>query len=249
MGGLAVKLKIVVLLLMLSAAPGWRTAAGDSKVIPLSSEPHHHLALHNDYVNLYQVQVKPHDSVLLHRHDYDAISVMLAGARVTVRAPGKPDVHQDLEAAQVRLQPKGYVHQTAIEDELYRNVTVELLQPQRGGHNLCAQVMAGQPLHCDTQPGDKQAGVANRPQFATEETTITLSTLPAGHELPFGTADSAVLVIALDPCALVSKSGKAEREIPAGGFVWRDKAAPARSIRNAVAAEARLVSFVFKSSN
>jgi hypothetical protein len=28
-------------------------------VIPLSSEPHHHLVLHNRYVNVYHVEVRP----------------------------------------------------------------------------------------------------------------------------------------------------------------------------------------------
>ena len=60
------------------------TAGQTSPVIPLASEPHHHLALHNKYVNVYQVEVVPHESVLLHRHDYDVISVMLDDARVTV---------------------------------------------------------------------------------------------------------------------------------------------------------------------
>jgi hypothetical protein len=58
-------------------------------VIPLASEPHHHLALHNEYVNMYQVEVAPHDSVLLHRHDVDAISVMMSDSDVTVHAPGR----------------------------------------------------------------------------------------------------------------------------------------------------------------
>jgi hypothetical protein len=31
-------------------------------VIPLASEPHHHLALHNEYVNVYEVEVAPHET-------------------------------------------------------------------------------------------------------------------------------------------------------------------------------------------
>jgi len=103
-------------------------AAQTGAVMPLASEPHHHLLLHNEYANVYQVQVAPHDSVLLHRHDFDAISVMLNESQVTVYTPGKPEAHRKLVAGQIRLQPRGYVHSTAIDgDTTYRNVTIELL--------------------------------------------------------------------------------------------------------------------------
>src|ERR1700686_1760515 len=88
--------------------------AQTSAVIPLASEPHHHLALHNEYVNVYQVEVAPHDSVLLHRHEVDAISVMMSDAEVTVHAPGKADVHQKLSDGQIRLQGRGSLHSTSI---------------------------------------------------------------------------------------------------------------------------------------
>src|SRR5260370_13347716 len=42
--------------------------AQEQAVIPLKSEPHHHLALHNHYVNVYSIYVPPHDSVLLPKH-------------------------------------------------------------------------------------------------------------------------------------------------------------------------------------
>ncbi len=104
------------------------TRSQSPAVIPLSSEPHHHLALHNEYVNLYQVEVAPHDTVILHRHDFDAISAMLSDSEVTLRAPGKPDVHQTLSDRQIRLQPRSYVHSTTVEGSTtYHNVTVELL--------------------------------------------------------------------------------------------------------------------------
>ena len=91
-------------------------------VIPLASEPHHHLALHNDYVNVYEVEVAPHDSVQLHRHEFDAISIMMSNSEVVVRAPGKPDARQKLSEGQVRLQSSGYVHSTSVEgDAIYRN--------------------------------------------------------------------------------------------------------------------------------
>ena len=40
--------------------------AQEQSVVPLKLEPHHHLILHNDFVNVYSVRVQPQDSVLLH---------------------------------------------------------------------------------------------------------------------------------------------------------------------------------------
>jgi hypothetical protein len=139
--------KLISLLAACSSAV--LAAPQNSTVLPLAYEPHHHLALHNGYVNVFEVEVAPHDSVRLHRHDFDAISVMISEAQVTVLTPGKPDVHLKLFDGQVRLQPRGYVHATSIDgDTTYRNVTVELLLPQQGGRNRCAPVMATQPLTC-----------------------------------------------------------------------------------------------------
>ena len=66
-------------------------SAQESSVPPLKSEPHHHLVLHNSYVNVYSVEVQPHDSVRLHKHEVDGISIMLSDSEITVHAPGKPD--------------------------------------------------------------------------------------------------------------------------------------------------------------
>lgn len=76
--------------------------AQEQSVIPLKSEPHHHLVLHNDLVNIYSVEVQPKDSVLLHKHDVDAIGIMLSDAEITVRVPGKPDSHQRVLNGQLR---------------------------------------------------------------------------------------------------------------------------------------------------
>jgi len=108
--------------------------AQEQNIIRLKSEPHHHLALHNDYINVYTVLVSPHDSVLLHRHDVDAIGVMMSNSLITVRTPGKPDVHQEVFGGQLRLQPHGLVHSTSIDgDTAYRNVTVEIWTHALGG--------------------------------------------------------------------------------------------------------------------
>jgi len=217
-------------------------AAQTPTVMPLASEPHHHLALHNEYVNVYQVEVAPHDSVLLHRHDVDAISVMMSDSDVTVHAPGKADVHQNLTDGQIRRQARGYVHSTSIDgDTRYRNVTVELLLPQQGWRNLCAPVIAAQPLNCPSEhPG--RATQVEQPQFETDQTQVTVIRVLPHENVSVGEPNHVALIVVLDG-GVVGVDGKA---LPAGGFVWIERGKAAEVLQNTGEKEARVVSFALK---
>jgi quercetin dioxygenase-like cupin family protein len=216
-------------------------------VLPLASEPHHHLALHNTYVNVYQVEVAPHDSVLLHRHDADAISIMLSDSEVTVGAPGKPDVHQKLREGQLRLQARGYVHSTSIDgDTTYRNVTIELLLPQQGARNLCAPVIAALPLNCPGSPAPPATAThMEQPQFETSQTYLTLIRVLPHQNAALGDPDRPELIVALD--AVATAGGKdPENSLHPGDFVWLEAGKASRVFKNNGDKEARLISFALK---
>src|ERR1700730_10051579 len=116
-------------------------------VVPtMDHEPHHHLVLHNDYVKVFSVLVSPGDSIILHSHDQDTVAIAIGDQLVTVGIPGKPDVQQKNADAQVRLQRSGYVHSTHVDGAApYHAVAVELMHAQTGFHNVCAEILAGQP--------------------------------------------------------------------------------------------------------
>jgi quercetin dioxygenase-like cupin family protein len=219
-----------------------------STVIPLSSEPHHRLVLHNKYVNVYEVEVAPRDTVQLHRHEYDAISIMLSNSEVIVRALGKPDVRQKLSEGQLRLQSRGYVHSTSIEgDTTYRNVTVELLLLQQGAQNLCAAVIATERLNCppaeSPPPGMTHIEQA---QFQTQQTTVTLVRLMPHQTMHVGDPSRSVLVVALDDALSTGSGEDPQSSLRPGDFVWLEKGTPARALRNTSGNEARLISFIFE---
>jgi quercetin dioxygenase-like cupin family protein len=240
-----VKTKQVFFVMMCGLSLG---AAAQAPVIPLASEPHHHLALHNAYLNVYQVEVAPHDSVLLHRHDADAISIMLSNSSVTVRAPGKPDVHQKLSEGQLRLQARGYVHSTSVDgDTTYRNVTVELLLPQQGARNLCAPVIAALPLNCPgAQAQTPAAAHIDQPQFETSQTYIALIRVRPHQSVTLGDPRRPELVVALDGVAAARGNGP-ENSLRPGDFVWLEAAKPSQVFKNDGDKEARLISFALKS--
>src|SRR6267154_2082692 len=133
-------------------------------VITMDEEPHHHLALHNDYVKVFKVEVSPGDSIVLHRHDQDTVAIAIGEQLVTVGIPGKPDVHQKNADAQVRLQRGGYVHSTHIDgDTPYHTVAVELMRPQTNFHNVCAEVLPGQPLNCPHEAETESTAYSAQP--------------------------------------------------------------------------------------
>ena len=218
-------------------------------VIPLASEPHHHLALHNEYVNVYEVEVAPHDSVQLHRHEFDAISIMMSNSEVVVRAPGKPDARQKLSEGQVRLQSSGYVHSTSIEgDTLYRNVTVELLFRQQGGHNLCAKVIVTQGLNCASEQASPPSSThTEQPQYETDQTSVTLIGVLPHQNVSLGNTSGSELIVSLDDAlfATAGETGPAKPMRP-GDFKWIAIGQAASVFKNNSDKEARLISFRLK---
>ena len=229
---------------LLTALTGFLSAAAsgqEPEVLPIDAEPHHHLAFKNEYVKLYKVEVAPNDAVKLHRHDTDAISLSLSESLVTVHFPGKPDVQQKLTNGQIRLQARGWVHSTSVQgDTPFRNDTVELLMPQTGERNGCAQVMAKEPLHCEGAHGDAGIGV---PQFETDQTYVGLIQVKPHERVVIGQATRATLVVALDPGSTHSGENGAAKSLRSGDFVWLDKGKTGQTFLNESATEVRLVCF------
>jgi hypothetical protein len=213
----------------------------EQQVVALEAEPHHHLALKNEYVKVYRVDVAPHDSVKLHRHEMDAISLSLSESLVTVHFPGKPDVQQKLTNGQIRLQARGYVHSTSVQgDTPFRNVTVELFMPQTGERNGCAQVMANEPLHCEGPHAGVGLGVA---QFETDQTFVGLLRVMPHQRVVIGGPSSATLIVALDAGAIHSSENGRANSLRIGDFVWLDKGNAGEVFRNDGETELRFVCF------
>ncbi|MDQ1409940.1 MAG: hypothetical protein QOJ41_1675 [Acidobacteriaceae bacterium] len=219
--------------------------AQEQSPIPLKSEPHHHLVLHNDFVNVYSVQVQPKDSVLLHKHEFDAIGIMLNDAEITVSGPGKPAAHHKVVGGQLRLQQAGYVHSTVIDgNSAYRNVTVELLLPQQEGRNVCASVIPAQPLNCPSAQADS-AALSEQPQFETNQTKINLIRLKPQQSVTLDASAQSRLVVMLDDTVIVTAENSPPKTLRGGDILWLDVNSPAEIFKNDGSKEMRLVTFVF----
>jgi len=220
-------------------------------LITMAEEPHHHLALHNDYVNIYNAEAAPGDSLQLHRHIHDAVAIAIGDQTVTIGIPGKPDAHAKNVDGQVRMQVNGYIHSTRNDGKsTYHTVAIELLQPQTGERNLCATVLPGKPMNCpEGAPAASTSKRTDVPQFASSETRVQLARVPAHQNVKIANPGQSELLVALDPASISPASGSGPDEaLRAGEFLWFDKGAPARTLKNGSDKEVRFVELTFKSA-
>jgi hypothetical protein len=229
--------------------------AQDSTVITMDQEPHHHLALHNDEVKVFAVQVSPGDSIVLHRHDQDTIAIAIGEQKVTVGIPGKPDSHQVNADAQVRLQRSGYVHSTHVDGNTpYHTVAVELMRPQTNFHNLCVAVLPSEPLNCLPTPVRTAPLYTTQPLLKSDQTQARLVSLLPRQSLDLSmnledahaSPDCPQLIVALDYASITGSGGGAEKILQPGDFMWLDgEHNPARIFQNTGPKEARLIDIIF----
>jgi hypothetical protein len=214
---------------------------------------HHHLALHNDYVKVFNVEVSPGDSIVLHSHDQGTVAIAIGEQLVTVGIPGKPDVHQKNADAQVRLQRSGYIHSTHVDgDTPYHTVAVELMRPQTNFHSVCAEILPGQPLNCpEAAAKASSAAFDSQPLLESDQTRVRMVRVPphqaAGLEEVSESKDVPQLIIAIDAASISTESAKGPAvALQPGDYFWIDRAFGGGHIyRNARDKESRFIQIVF----
>jgi hypothetical protein len=202
----------------------------------MDHEPHHHLALHNDFVKVFNVEVAPGDSIILHSHDQDTVAIAIGDQLVTVGIPGKPDVHQKNADAQVRLQRSGYIHSTHVDgDTPYHTVAVELMRPQTNFHNVCAEILAGQPLNCPDTAKKTTTAYSSQPLLESSETRVQLVRVLPHQSVKLAdflsSPGAPEVIVALDAGSISANGAKRpEKALQPGDFVWIDGAADHDSV-------------------
>jgi uncharacterized Zn-binding protein involved in type VI secretion len=218
----------------------------DPSVITMDQEPHHHLVLQNDYAKVFSVEVSPGDSIVLHRHDGDTVAIAIGDQLVTVGIPGKPDVHQKNADAQVRLQRSGYMHSTHVDgDTPYHTVAVELIRPQTNFHNVCAEVLVGQPLNCTDSGKKDSAAYSSETLLESGETEVRLVRVHPNQWMKPADFPFAAVIVALDAATIPSGSPKRKgKSLQPGEFVWLESR-HGRAYLNPGDKDARLVEIRF----
>src|SRR5216683_6546686 len=122
-------------------------AAQTTTEVEITSEPSHHLALENESIRVFKVEVAPHASTLMHRHRHDYVFVTLGEARVSNEVEGKPPVDLKLADGDTRFVPGNFAHVARnLSDRPFRNVTIELMQDEK---------LRQSPSHWPDESGEK----------------------------------------------------------------------------------------------
>jgi len=140
---------LALLLVVASPLAAQAPALDPSSAISIDQEPHHHLVLRNEYIEVHQILLPPGDSFKLHKHDRDEIAITISGANSIGVTPGKPPVPSTSQAGRVSYSPAPRIHlvHNVGATELH-NVAVTLLLPQTSLRNLCATPKAAEPPNC-----------------------------------------------------------------------------------------------------
>ena len=107
-------------------------SAQSTQEVEITNEAHHHLALENEYVRVFKVEVAPHDATLMHRHRHDYLFVTLGDSQLTNEVEGKAPVDAVLKDGETRFTPGNFAHIAKNRaDTPFRNVTIELMQDDK----------------------------------------------------------------------------------------------------------------------
>ena len=110
--------------------------AQSTSEVEITAEPRHHLALDNQYVRVFQVEVAPHDATLMHIHRHDYVYVTLVASQISNEVNGERPVALKLQAGETRFRAGNFAHIARnLADTPFRNVTIELLQDEAAHNN------------------------------------------------------------------------------------------------------------------
>src|SRR5271156_249950 len=85
-------------------------AAQTTTDVEITAEPSHHLALENQYIRVFKVEVAPHTATLMHRHHHDYVYVTIGDAHLSNEVEGKPPVEVRLTDGDTRFTAGEFVH-------------------------------------------------------------------------------------------------------------------------------------------
>jgi hypothetical protein len=118
------------LILLMSCAVLAQNA--NDKAAPITSEPHHHQVLANQYVRVFKVEVAPKTSTLMHRHDHDYFWVAIGASHFINKPEGKPPVPVAATDGQTNFAPGPLTHIAEVDgNATFRNITIEVLKPKK----------------------------------------------------------------------------------------------------------------------
>ena len=184
--------------------------------VEITAEPSHHLALENEYVRVFQVEVAPHASTLMHRHRHDYFFVTLGDSHFSNEVEGKPPVELTLPDGETRFTPGNFAHIARnLSAQPFRNVTIELLQDEK---------LRTAPSRWPMEGGDKDfPGGHVKVLFVRDGARVSQVDLEPGATVPSHHHDGPHLMVAISDLDLrsdVEGQGPMPGHFKSGDIKW-----------------------------
>ncbi len=184
--------------------------------VPVEREPHHHLVLQNQFTRVYQVEIPPHQSTLLHHHVHDYLTIVLGRAEIQNAVEGKPATTAKLVDGQTSFAGGNFSHViTDAGNTPFRNLTIEILKkpaknaapPERGlevGHGGLTDIVIDNASVRVTDTQSAAGGMLHKHRHAYPHLIVALTDLEL-HDMPAG-----------KPAAILRQKTGEARWVPAG---------------------------------
>jgi quercetin dioxygenase-like cupin family protein len=184
--------------------------------VAITAEPSHHLGLENEYVRVFKVEVAPHTSTLMHRHQHDYVYVTIGDAHLTNEVEGKPPADVKLSNGDTRFTPGNFAHKvTDLSDQPFRNVTIELVQDEK---------LRQAASHWPEDSGEETfPGGRSKILFVKDGARVSEVNLEPGATMPSHHHDGPHLLVAisdLDIRSDVDRQGPMPGKFKAGDCKW-----------------------------
>ncbi len=184
--------------------------------VEITSEPSHHLTLENEYIRVFNVEVAPQASTLMHRHRHDYVFVTLGDAHISNEVEGKPPVDVKFTDGDTRFAPGNFAHVAKnLSDQPFRNVTVEFMQDEK---------LRQTPSHWPEEAGEKTfPGGRSKILFVKDGVRVSEINLEPGAIEPSHHYDGPHLLVAitdLDVRSDVEGMGPMPGKFNSGDVKW-----------------------------
>jgi len=228
------------LLFLLAVAAAINLAAQSTKDVPVTSEPHHHLVLHNKYVRVFKVDVPSQQATLMHRHEYDYAYVTIGPTELINQVEGKPATDLKLQDGETRFSPGPFAHLIRVlAPAPFRNVTIEFLHGNRSAKSSSSKWVEDRGLQILT-------GGTEDILFVKDDVRVSDVQLNPDGMLPENQTVAAELIVAVSDIQLRAGPGHQQQEeviaLSAGDIRWLH---PGRTLVNADNKSARFICLEF----
>jgi quercetin dioxygenase-like cupin family protein len=184
--------------------------------VEITAEPSHHLAIENEHVRVFKVEVAPHAATLMHRHQHDYVYITIGDAHLTNEVEGKPPSDVKLSNGDTRFTPGNFSHLvTDMSDQPFRNVTIELMQDEK---------LRQTPSHWPADTGEKTfTGGSSKILFVKDGVRVSEVNLEPGAVVPSHHHDGPHLAVAISDFDLrsdVEGQGPMSEKFKVGDVKW-----------------------------